>query len=67
MSLKSIVVSKLVFWVSQYFATVARFIITSLSKHRLKPSQRPALTVEMGLQRELTLCLMGRLDNFCDV
>ena len=38
MALKSIAVSKLMFWVSQDFAIVAHFIITSLSKHRLKPS-----------------------------
>lgn len=55
------------FSVSQYFAIVAHFNITLLSKQTLRSYQELALPVEMGLQRELTLCLMGMLDNFCDV
>lgn len=66
MNLKSIGIIKLMFLASRYLAIVVCFIINLLT-NKFRPYQGLAVIVELGLQRGLTLCLVGNLDSFSDV
>lgn len=67
MDLKSTVAPKPTFWAFPVFVIVAGFIINLLGQHKLRPYQWLTLIEKLTLQWGITLCLVGRLDRFCDV
>ena len=67
MALKSTVAPKPTYWAFPVFVIVAGFIINLLGQHKLRPYQWLTLIEKLTLPWGITLCLVGRLDRFCDV